>query len=217
MKTSLRLFNPNYSHAIKNVNDFIRLANVGFGLYFNHRQKESNMNEQVAQKKVIADVIRDAKSSLLSDGSIPVIWHMVKEGLIYQISKSIVDEDDSKLALEIAGLALDWIDPEYIIQVANAHMKVFKDNVEQPEPAEMLMISKHIPGEQTTSLLCHVYRNDDGAVTGFSHFFPEQQITIDSALFKPFDIKITAPSKEAIRIVQGMFGQTSTAMMRLVG
>lgn len=174
------------------------------------------MNEQIL-KKVAANVIQDAKSTLIEEGHIPVIWHMIKDDLIYQVSKTICDDEDSTLALEIAGLALDWIKPECIIQVANTHMNIFTEGKSQPDLAEMLLVVKHIRSQAPTTQLCKIYRNAAEEVTGFSHFFSEQTITLNDPLFKPYELEVKSPSDKAIKIVQGMFGKTSGGMLRLVG
>ena len=173
------------------------------------------MNDTIL-KKILANTIKDAKSTMLAEGSIPLIWNMVTDELIYQIAKIVEDNHDFDIAQEVVFLSKEWARPHTIVQVANTQMNMITQGQAQKRELEALIFIVHTPKVTPKSMLCEVYRDKNGEVSGFSHFYKEQHIEFDNALFSPFTNSIDRPSSEAITMVQEMFGHVDKPMLRLV-
>lgn len=167
-------------------------------------------------KKILANTIKDAKSTMLAEGAIPIIWNMITNDLIYQVAKVIDDDHDFDIAQEVVFISKEWAKPHTIVQVANTNMNMITKGKTQKRELEALIFIVHTQKATPKSMLCEVYRNPNGEVTGFSHFYKEQSIEFDNVLFSPFTNRIDRPSSEAIIMTQEMFGNVDKPMLRLV-
>ena len=169
----------------------------------------------LVMKKIISSIAHDAKTTLMNEGAIPVIWNMITDDLVYQVSKTISSPEDELLAMELVYLSKKSLKPKSIVQVLNTNMAMTEDESKN-SMVEALLIIIHHPNMKPESLISKIFRDENGNVTMFSHYHKNQMSNFEVPIINPYGNEIISPSKESIEIVERMLRIEKTPRLRLV-
>lgn len=159
----------------------------------------------------IEKVTEKAKTDLMQEGNLPVIWHLVKDGLSFSLDQTINTELESIENQETIRLASEWIEPEYAVQVVNAELI---------DPAgvkfEALLTVCHYPDERPVAWISKVVRRSNNHVVFIKEWVNGKHIPFGGFLYSPFEKLQSNPSAEAIATVRKLLGSVRRPMLKVI-
>lgn len=162
---------------------------------------------------LFADLIaKEAKDNLVDFGAIPSTWHMIKDGDVTLVSKSIYNEEDETEAEDIVKLSVCWLEPEAIIQTAMIDLtdKLTSKHVEG------IAVIKHLKGLNPIASMCKVHRNSQGQVLFFENIATNQELDMGGSSFLPYEPATRTPSNSARRVVNTIFAPNEERLLKVI-
>ncbi|MDU8351377.1 hypothetical protein RYA05_05610 [Pseudomonas syringae pv. actinidiae] len=162
---------------------------------------------------LFADLIaKEAKANLADFGAIASTWHMIKNGDVTLVSKSIYSEEDENEAEDIVKLSVCWLEPEAIIQTT---MIDLTDTLTSKH-VEGLAIIKHLRGCNPIASMCKVHRNSRGQVLFFENVAVNQELDMGGSSFLPYEPATRNPSDSARRVVNTIFAPNEERLFKVI-
>jgi hypothetical protein len=167
------------------------------------------MNEQALA--FISKITENAESTLKKTGRIPVMWHLVKEGLSYSLDQHIDTDNDASENEVTTKLAAEWISPDYAVQIMNIFM-----TSPSGESFESIATICFYPDESPVAWISKITRLSNDQVAFISPWITQKKVPLSGALYSPFEKLEVTPSQESIGTVRELLGYAKKSMLKVV-